>query len=176
MLDAGHFPTIGHKKFYSRPPADVWHRPARGIRSTEPFATCSGRFLQMLFSIGKVVFLRMGRSTRCLVPYEDARVSRRVLEPTPYGDDGVEEFVLPQLIGRTLLMRPGTQRPKQDKTYYTAKDFWRDVLDERLVVERIVRLEAMNLFEWFPRNPGLFHTARRSRRSRENRILTNVTA
>jgi len=87
-------------------------------------------------------------------------VSERILEPAPYGDDGVEEFVLPQLIGRSLLMAPSDRKGGRDATYRSAEHFWRDALDERLIAERAVTLEAMRVFEWFPRNPGLFHTER----------------
>lgn len=85
-------------------------------------------------------------------------MTRRILEPAPY--NGIEEFVLPQLIGRSLLITPSDRTGRRDATYDSAEDFWRDVLDERLATERVVTLNAMRVFEWFPRNPGLFHTER----------------
>ncbi len=55
-------------------------------------------------------------------------------------------------------MRPA-QRPKiADKEYVSNSDFWGDVLNERITAERTVRLRGFNVFDWVPRNPGLYHT------------------
>jgi ElaB/YqjD/DUF883 family membrane-anchored ribosome-binding protein len=55
-------------------------------------------------------------------------------------------------------MRPA-QRPKiADKEYVSNSDFWGDVLDERITAERTVSLRDFNVFDWVPRNPGLYHT------------------
>jgi hypothetical protein len=105
------------------------------------------------------------------------RVTERFLELAPKGNHGVEEFVLPQVIGRSLLMAPNKGDGRRDVTYHSAEEFWCDVLDERLIAERIVILEAMRVFEWFPRNPGLFHTDRgRSAREEAQHHILSIDA
>src|SRR5688572_23497862 len=81
----------------------------------------------------------------------------RLLESVAYH---LSEVILPQTVGRSLLMWPKATKPKADRHYHSSDDFWQDVLTGRLGGERIVALERSRLFEWFPRNPGLFHTGR----------------
>jgi hypothetical protein len=91
----------------------------------------------------------------------------RVLEPTNYMDDSSREsIILPQTIGRSLSMKPVIGEKRRDRDYYTSETFWHDILSERVGAERAVVLHAMRLFEWFPRNPGLFYT-NKARSARE---------
>ena len=75
---------------------------------------------------------------------------------------GVDQIVLPQTIGRSLAMKPVEAVPGRDRIYDDSKLFWRDVLNERLRAEQSVVLDRLRLFEWFPRNPGLYHTEQAS--------------
>jgi hypothetical protein len=97
-------------------------------------------------------------------------MARRVLESLDYV--AMEAVVMPQTIGRSLLMKPEAGRRGRDRSYHASEAFWRDVLSERVGAERLVTLNQMRLFEWFPRNPGLFHTeqAEWARREAENHI------
>jgi len=70
----------------------------------------------------------------------------------------VEDLVQPHTLGRSFYMRPSVRSQIEDKQYSRNSDFWHDVLTERLTAERIVFLPGFNVFEWVPRNPGLFHT------------------
>jgi hypothetical protein len=99
--------------------------------------------------------------------FRAANVSNRLVEQAPDSVSGVVEFVLPQTVGRSLLMEPIRHKTGDDATYESTRAFWRGVLDETLVAERFVRLEDVAVFEWFPRNPGLFHTERAASARRE---------
>lgn len=72
--------------------------------------------------------------------------------------DAADEMIAAQMIGRSLCMQPTELPPSSDERYLRSEDFWSDVLRERLYAERNVELIGFRLFEWFPRNPGLFHT------------------
>lgn len=86
-------------------------------------------------------------------------MANRVLEPMDYvGRQGIDEIIVPQTVGRSLTMRPVTLPQGKDRVYFQTEEFWKDVLNEKLGAERLVTLDHMRLFEWFPRNPGLFHT------------------
>lgn len=93
----------------------------------------------------------------------------RLLESMDYAG---EDVILPQTVGRSLVMQPETSRRGRDRAYYSSEDFWSDVLSEAVGAERVVTLVSMRLFEWFPRNPGLFHTeqARWARAEAEHHI------
>src|SRR5882762_7330052 len=82
-------------------------------------------------------------------------MSQRVVEE--YEPYLLDDLVQPHTLGRSFYMRP-SQRPQiPDKEYTSNAAFWRDVLEERIGGERNVRLIGFNVFEWVPRNPGLFH-------------------
>jgi len=82
---------------------------------------------------------------------------RLVEEYQPYA---LDDLAQPHTLGRAFYMRP-TQRPQiSDKEYANNADFWRDVIDERIKAERNVVLRGFNVFDWVPRNPGLFHTSK----------------
>jgi len=84
----------------------------------------------------------------------------RVLEPVDYvGQSGIDAIILPQTLGRSLSMKPLAGGTGRDHEYTSSEVFWLDVLSERLIAERVVTLRTMRLFEWFPRNPGLFYKA-----------------
>ena len=97
----------------------------------------------------------------------------RVLESMDYvGRQGIDAIIVPQTVGRSLMMKPAARPQGKDRVYFRAEEFWKDVLNEKLSAERLVTLDHMRLFEWFPRNPGLFHTedARQARAQAENHI------
>lgn len=75
-------------------------------------------------------------------------------------DWNVHELLLPHVLGRSLFVYPEQGVVGADKSYKSNAEFWADVLGEKLSAGRIVTLEQFNLFEWIPRNPGLFHTDR----------------
>jgi len=83
------------------------------------------------------------------------RTKRVVEEYYPWA---LDDLLQPHTLGRAFYMRP-TRRPQiADKEYTSNSVFWRDVLNERIGAERNVSLMGFNVFEWVPRNPGLFHT------------------
>lgn len=88
------------------------------------------------------------------------------------GRQGIDEIIVPQTVGRSLVMKPEARPQGRDRKYFRSEDFWKDVLNEKLGAERLVVLDHMRLFEWFPRNPGLFHTgkARLARTHAEDHI------
>lgn len=98
----------------------------------------------------------------------------RVIEAMSYAARRfVQSVILPQAVGRSFLMQPKKARRAKDRTYYRSDHFWRDILNEKLGAERVVELKGVRLFEWFPRNPGLFHTraAARAREEAERHLL-----
>jgi hypothetical protein len=100
-------------------------------------------------------------------------MTRRVLEPMDWvGSRGIDAIIVPQTVGRSLMMKPAARPQGKDRVYFRSEDFWEDVLSEKLGAERLVTLDNMRLFEWFPRNPGLFHTeeAQWARAEAENHI------
>jgi ElaB/YqjD/DUF883 family membrane-anchored ribosome-binding protein len=82
------------------------------------------------------------------------------------------DLVHPHTLGRSFYMRPSRRPQIADKVYMDNAGFWRDVLDERIGAERNVTLKGFNVFEWVPRNPGLFHTsnAKYARDEAENHV------
>jgi hypothetical protein len=74
-----------------------------------------------------------------------------------------QEWMLSDLFGphpmaRSYYMRPEVLPQESDREYRTDAEFWNDVLDETLDAERVVRFTDVRIFDWLPRNPGLFHT------------------
>jgi hypothetical protein len=86
-------------------------------------------------------------------------MAQRILQSLEDHHHPIETVVLPQTVGRSLLMKPEVGKSSPDSRYENSRNFWQDVLCEKLIAERRVKLDKMRLFEWFPRNPGLFHTA-----------------
>ena len=86
----------------------------------------------------------------------------------------MEDLVGPHAQGRAYYMRPADLPRSGDEDYRDSAEFWRDVIQERVGAERIVRLSGFNLFDWVPRNPGLFHTdqAKLARDDAQGHILT----
>jgi len=86
-------------------------------------------------------------------------MQERVVETIEAWD--ANDIISPQTIGRSLYVRPKQLRTATDKEYFSNVTFWGDVLDpQKVIAERVVRLKGFNLFEWIPRNPGLYHTSR----------------
>src|SRR3954453_1350786 len=82
----------------------------------------------------------------------------RVLEDQTWITD---DLLLPHTLGRSLYVRPETRKQAEDKQYFCNSTFWRDILDpQKAVAERIIGFKGFNIFEWMPRNPGLYHTER----------------
>ncbi len=50
-------------------------------------------------------------------------------------------------------------RKKQDHNYYDNKGIWEDVILESLRANTTISLNNFFIIEWFPRSPGLYHTA-----------------
>lgn len=72
----------------------------------------------------------------------------------------LEDLILPHTLGRSYYSYPEIRPKANDKSYFDNSAFWKDVIDESLVTERTVSLQGFNIFEWIPRNPGLYHTDR----------------
>ena len=82
----------------------------------------------------------------------------RVVEDQGYA---AEDLIYPHTVGRALFVRPQELPQEADRKHRSNADFWRDVLDpQQAIAECVVCLEGFNVFEWIPRNPGLFHTSR----------------
>src|ERR1700722_544217 len=70
-----------------------------------------------------------------------------------------EQVLLPQTLGRSLYCQPEVLPTAAERAYSSNSTFWADVLDDRTAIaERLVYLRNFNIFEWIPRNPGLYHT------------------
>lgn len=70
----------------------------------------------------------------------------------------VTDIVVPQTWGRGLYMKPSVLPKAKDREFSDNQSLWRHILEERLRAERVVRLSGFRIFDWVPRNPGLFHT------------------
>jgi hypothetical protein len=88
----------------------------------------------------------------------------------------VEELLLPHTLGRSFYVYPESRPQTSDKGYAENSDFWKDVLNERTSAERIVKLVGFNIFEWIPRNPGLYHTDRAAWARREAQDYVRTVA
>jgi hypothetical protein len=87
---------------------------------------------------------------------KEFKMVRRVIEDQTYMTD---DLLFPHLLGRSFYVQPEARPQTNDKEYFRNSQFWNDVLDsQKVVAERVVRLNRFNIFEWIPRNPGLFHT------------------
>jgi hypothetical protein len=84
-------------------------------------------------------------------------MSQRLVEE--YHPYVLDDLVQPHTLGRAFYMRPTRRSQIGDKEYINNADFWRDVIDERITAERNVVLREFNVFDWVPRNPGLYHTS-----------------
>jgi len=69
-----------------------------------------------------------------------------------------DELIFPHTLPRSFYVYPEVREATVDGSYSSNAVFWEDVLDERISAEVTVTLLGFNLFEWIPRNPGLFHT------------------
>jgi len=68
------------------------------------------------------------------------------------------DIVVPQTWGRGLYMKPSVLPKAKDREFSDNQSLWRHILEESLRAERVVRLSSFQIFDWVPRNPGLFHT------------------
>lgn len=75
-----------------------------------------------------------------------------------YEDWTLNDLVQPHTLGRSFYMRPARHPKAAEREYRHNSWFWRDVLDEHITAERNVTLLGFNIFDWVPRNPGLYHT------------------
>ena len=71
----------------------------------------------------------------------------------------LSQLIYPHPLGRAFYMRPAQLPHAHDKIYPDNQTFWADVLNEKVGAERNVVLAGFNVFDWVPRNPGLFHTS-----------------
>ncbi len=72
--------------------------------------------------------------------------------------NSLKDFMSSHQFTRCLLCEHESARSVSDASYSENEDFWHDVIDETLRAPEVVRLEGFRIFEWIPRNPGLFHT------------------
>lgn len=68
------------------------------------------------------------------------------------------EVLLPHTMARGYFFYPEERRVDSDKHYRTNSEFWNEALRDRVIAERTVFLNEFKIFEWIPRNPGLYHT------------------
>ena len=64
-----------------------------------------------------------------------------------------------QLATANLTFSAGFSTGRSSARFATNEDFWGAVLRDRLRSGSRVRLKSFGVLEWFPRSPGLFHTA-----------------
>jgi hypothetical protein len=62
------------------------------------------------------------------------------------------------LQNRGYLGQPVAAPKSNDRSYRSNEKFWSDILSGQLRSTFAVALSKFNLFEWFPRSPGLYHT------------------
>lgn len=74
------------------------------------------------------------------------------------GPDHVAKTIDEQLSVSSLVLPPVSGESRRSRTYASNEDFWSDLISELIRSGAVVRLENFNIFEWFPRSPGLFHT------------------
>jgi hypothetical protein len=68
-------------------------------------------------------------------------------------------FVLSTLLRLKGYMQESDQRESiPDREYNNHLELWKDILDESLRANCILKLNKFMVSEWFPRFPGLFHT------------------
>lgn len=70
----------------------------------------------------------------------------------------LSDIVLPQTLGRGFYMKPSELPKAKDREFFDNETLWLHIFQERLRAERVVRLSGFRIFDWMPRNPGLFHT------------------
>jgi hypothetical protein len=109
--------------------------------------------------------------------------SRRDRFPNPedrLGIAGLDEeriarFLVEHLENANLQSQSRPGRTGADAEYYSNRDFWQDVVEERQQARafRWVQLVNFRIADWFPRTPGLYHTemAERSRREAEHYVV-----
>lgn len=90
------------------------------------------------------------------------------------GPGYVAKSIEEQLSVSSLALPPTPGENRRNRTYAANEDFWSDLISEQIRSGAVVKLENFNVFEWFPRSPGLFHTAEGCY-SRENARLNLYT-
>jgi hypothetical protein len=87
----------------------------------------------------------------------------------------MEDLVGPHAQGRAYYMRPAERPQSVDEGYRDSAEFWHDVINEQIGAERVVKLSGFKLFDWVPRNPGLYHTgrAKSARHEAQNHVLSS---
>ncbi|TCA64076.1 hypothetical protein E0H62_33700 [Rhizobium leguminosarum bv. viciae] len=73
-----------------------------------------------------------------------------------YGEWQLEHVMLPQTLPRSWYMRTEASAEAPDRVYDNSGAFWADVYDESLRTGKNVKLDGFRVFEWVPRNPGLY--------------------
>jgi len=93
-----------------------------------------------------------------------AILSQRVGDPN--------EILISHNLIRSFYLVPEQLKPGTDRKYEDNESFWLDAASEKLIADRVVTLDNFHVFEWIPRNPGLYHTpqARDLRRYAEHEI------
>lgn len=76
----------------------------------------------------------------------------------PQIDFQVRDVGFAHLRNRRLLTKPIRLNLSADRTYFENEKFWNDTLNQTIRSTFVVFLNRFDLFEWFPRSPGLYYT------------------
>jgi len=86
----------------------------------------------------------------------EVKYSTKMAESLQYR--ALENFLYSHQYTRSLLCEHETPSSINDRSYNSNEEFWDNVIAEELRAPEVVRLVNFRIFEWIPRNPGLFHT------------------
>jgi hypothetical protein len=85
----------------------------------------------------------------------------------PQIDYQIRDIGLAQVRNRAYLTKPISLKKRRDREYSDNSAFWHDLLKEEIRATFVVCLSDFQLFEWFPRSPGLYHTPDAARARQE---------
>ena len=90
----------------------------------------------------------------------DISYSDKLAEPLTL--QAIEQMLLAHQMGRSLRCPTDARKPGPDKEFDHNHEFWEGVLSDELYQTCYIKLNNFRIFEWVPRNPGLFHTGEAS--------------
>lgn len=90
-----------------------------------------------------------------------------------YAGSQLKHIMLPQTLPRSWYMRTEPSADAPDRIYEKSDAFWADIYNESLRTGKNVKLDGFRIFEWVPRNPGLyFHQdAERKRQAAQYNLM-----
>lgn len=96
----------------------------------------------------------MNKSNRDRFPNREDRLGIAGLD-----EERIAKFLIEHLKNANLKSQSTLGRPGIDAEYYSNRDFWQDVIEERYEARafRWVNLVNFRIVDWFPRAPGLYH-------------------